>query len=103
MDETVLADLERELAWPVRRKAHEDRSQDERVELMVANSMLLQAVPDLVAELRRLRGLVVEYGRHAEGCNAQWGDRYRCRCGWRDVEQGFIAPAVGEDTDGHGG
>jgi hypothetical protein len=46
-------------------------------------------VPELVAEVRRLRQLIIEYARHTEGCSAAHGDQYRCRCGWRDVEAGF--------------
>jgi hypothetical protein len=41
------------------------------------------------AEYERLRGLLLEYGRHQEGCNAQYGATYRCRCGWRGVEAEF--------------
>jgi hypothetical protein len=40
-------------------------------------------------EIARLRQLLVEYGRHTEGCSAAHGDQYRCRCGWRDVEREF--------------
>jgi len=43
-----------------------------------------------VAQTARLRSLLREYGRHQEGCDAHWGDRYRCRCGWRDVEAEFM-------------
>lgn len=43
----------------------------------------------LLDEVRRLRQLLTEYGRHTEGCSAAHGDQYRCRCGWRDVEAGF--------------
>jgi hypothetical protein len=50
-------------------------------------------VSELVGEVRRLHQLLFEYGRHSEGCNAQWGDTYRCRCGWRDVEREFLSPA----------
>lgn len=53
----------------------------------------------LVAEVRRLRQLLAEYGRHAEGCNAQFGDRYRCRCGWREVEAGFAQQAREEEPE----
>ena len=72
MDEAVLADLERELASPERAKAHEDRSQQERVDVLVMNSYLIHALPDLVAEVRRLQaveraaqrvlGAVIYYG-----------------------------------------
>lgn len=120
MDEAVLADLERELASPERRKAHEDRSQQERVDVLVMNSYLVQAVPDLVAEIRRLRAVVeelqsapaevvrlsqllTEYGRHNEGCSAAFGPTYRCRCGWRDVEPEFSVQNETEEAgDGEG-
>jgi hypothetical protein len=59
----------------------------------------------LVEEVRRLRGLLLEYGRHGEGCNAQWGDTYRCRCGWRETYREFIAPAdqTGTSVGSHNG
>ena len=53
----------------------------------------LETMGALLMEARRLRRLLVEYGRHSEGCNAQWGDTYRCRCGWREAERAFLAPA----------
>jgi hypothetical protein len=76
MDEAVLADLERELASPARRTAPEDRSQRERVDLLVVNSYLVHAVPDLVAEVRRLQGVEREalrvlgavINQHVQGC-----------------------------------
>lgn len=27
-----------------------------------------------------------EYARHSEGCSAAFGDRYRCRCGFREFD-----------------
>lgn len=43
----------------------------------------------LRAENARLRQLLIEYGRHNDGCSAAFGVKYRCRCGWRDVEPEF--------------
>jgi hypothetical protein len=86
IDEGVLTDLERERASPVRRKGHEDRTQDERLALMVANSLLLQAVPDLVAEVRRLRGWLrgmVEATQRVEE-----------PCGWGVELQGWAVEAL---------
>jgi hypothetical protein len=54
--------------------------------------MVMPASSDEVAmwkENERLRQLLAEYGRHAEGCSAAHGARYRCRCGWRDMEAEF--------------
>ena len=34
------------------------------------------------AEVARLREVLAEYGRHAEGCSAAVGSQYRCKCGW---------------------
>jgi hypothetical protein len=59
-----------------------------QTEAMLALEGELQARQD---EIERLRGLLQEYGRHQEGCNAQWGDTYRCRCGWWEVEAEFGA------------
>lgn len=44
----------------------------------------------LVAEVRRLRQIIIEYARHNVGCSAAFGDTYRCRCGWRAVEAEFM-------------
>jgi hypothetical protein len=52
-----------------------------RVEYGSARS---EEIAVLRAANARLRRLLVEYGRHNEGCSAQWGDRYRWRCGWRE-------------------
>ena len=41
------------------------------------------------AENARLRQIIIDYARHNEGCSAAFGDKYRCRCGWRDVEAEF--------------
>ena len=54
---------------------------------------IVKEIQPATAEAVRYRQLLIEYGRHNEGCNAQWGDTYRCRCGWREVEREFIAPA----------
>ena len=29
--------------------------------------------------------LLATYGRHNEGCSAEQGDQYICRCGWREA------------------
>jgi hypothetical protein len=34
--------------------------------------------------VHQLLRLLLEYGRHNAGCNGQWGEGYRCRCGWRE-------------------
>ena len=47
------------------------------------------ALKERDAEIKRLRQLIIEYARHAEGCSAAHGDQYRCRCGWRAVEAEF--------------
>lgn len=39
----------------------------------------------LTADCQQLREWLGEYGRHAEGCSGEFGDGYRCRCGWRNV------------------
>jgi hypothetical protein len=46
----------------------------------------------LIVEVYRLRALLVEYGRHNEGCTGEWPE-YRCRCGWREAEGEFRARA----------
>lgn len=28
----------------------------------------------------------IEYVRHGEGCSAEFGEQYRCRCGFRDFQ-----------------
>jgi len=36
-------------------------------------------------QIKRLEELLIEYGRHAEGCAAQYNStysKYPCRCGW---------------------
>jgi len=55
MDEELLRGIERELRHAAREVAPEDRSQRQKVDILVGNSMLVQAVPDLVAEIRRLQ------------------------------------------------
>ena len=35
--------------------------------------------------IKRLEEILTEYGRHHEGCSAQFNtphSKYRCRCGW---------------------
>ena len=35
--------------------------------------------------IKRLKEILTEYGRHQEGCSAQFNtshSKYRCRCGW---------------------
>jgi hypothetical protein len=44
-------------------------------------------------EIARLRQIITEYARHNEGCNAQFGAKYRCRCGWRQYEAEFVPSA----------
>ena len=46
----------------------------------------------MAKDIARLRELLEEYGRHAEDCNAQFGDQYRSRCGWREVEAQLREP-----------
>jgi len=55
VDEALLRGIERELASPVRELAPHDRTPRQKVDILVSNSMLVQAVPDLVAEVRRLQ------------------------------------------------
>ena len=53
-----------------------------------------------------LRALLREYGRHAEGCSAQFnepsgvpvkppGHQYRCRCGWDEAKTALGATGPG--------
>jgi len=65
------------------------------------NWVLVVNAPDWLAALcddtDRLRALLREYGRHAEGCSAALNDSeltthaparaYRCRCGWDEAEK----------------
>ena len=44
-------------------------------------------------QANQYRQWLLEYGRHGYGCNAEYGDKYRCRCGWRDVEAELKAEA----------
>jgi hypothetical protein len=55
MDEEVLRGIERELRHRARMVASEDRTARQRVDFLVGSSILVQAVPDLVAEIRRLQ------------------------------------------------
>jgi hypothetical protein len=55
VDEADVRGIERELRTAARRTAPEDRSQRQKVDILVSNSLLVQAVPDLVAEIRRLQ------------------------------------------------
>jgi len=57
-------------------------------------------VPRLVAEVRRLRAALTEYGRHQEGCSAQWGAKHNCMCGWREdsAALGIPVPPEGKDA-----
>lgn len=50
-------------------------------------------VQRLTAENANLRQLVIEYGRHCEGCSAACGDQYRCRCGWQEEGEPIVAAA----------
>jgi hypothetical protein len=52
-------------------------------------------------EVERLRALLYEYGRHQEGCSAAHGDKYRCRCGWREVEQNERGDKPDEQDHAH--
>ena len=39
--------------------------------------------------IKRFKEVLTEYGRHHEGCSAQFNtshSKYRCRCGW-DIER----------------
>ena len=49
-------------------------------------------------EIDLLRDLLYEYGRHAEGCSAEFGDTYRCRCGWRTYVHHAQPTTQGEPT-----
>lgn len=37
-------------------------------------------------QLKELRQDLRDYGRHAEGCSAAFGD-YKCKCGWDKVKE----------------
>jgi hypothetical protein len=63
--------------------------QDEIERLRAALETCTRSHQRMNADYERAVHLLVEYGRHQEGCNAQWGDGYRCRCGWREVEAEF--------------
>jgi hypothetical protein len=52
----------------------------------------LAGVPPLVAEVRRLRALLPEYGQHRPGCGAVSGAG-PCSCGWAAVEAELRADA----------
>jgi hypothetical protein len=95
VDEEQLREIERRAAAAARAPARHEA-------LALLHDL---RVPELVSEVRRLRQLLVEYGRHGEGCNAQWGDTYRCRCGWRETYREFIAPAeqTGTSVGSHNG
>ena len=75
-------------------------AQSERIQALEAENVRLRAIVEELspapAEVVRLRQLLIEYGRHNEGCNAQFGDTYRCRCGWREVEPEFTAQEATE-------
>lgn len=55
----------------------------------------------VVAENERLRSFLLEYGRHQEGCNAQWGEKYRCRCGWDAVIGSLVTVGVTPASGSH--
>lgn len=44
-------------------------------------------IVQLQTEKKELYENLIEYGRHGEGCAGQWGKKYPCKCGWRNVEQ----------------
>jgi hypothetical protein len=75
MDESQLREVERQVAIGA--------------EIPGRDLYALNTMTRLVAESRRMRGLLLEYGRHNEGCSAAHGDQYRCRCGWREVAKEF--------------
>ena len=50
------------------------------------------------AEVVRLHELLMNYGRHNEGCSAAFGATYRCRCGWREVEPEFTVQNAAEEA-----
>ena len=52
------------------------------------------ALGDTEQEAERYREWLLEYGRHGYGCVGEYGEGYRCRCGWRDVEAELKGEAV---------
>ena len=38
-------------------------------------------------QIKELKELLIEYGRHQPGCPNQYDKKYHCRCGWEEVEQ----------------
>lgn len=78
MNEDELVDL---LKW-------QDRARDEPY---AGNNtqIMVEIVPDLIAEVRRLQKRVDElckYSCHEEGCEAAYDpEYYKCRCGYDDL------------------
>lgn len=49
-----------------------------------------EAVVDrLMEENEKLKQIIAEYSRHNPGCSAQFGKKYRCKCGWDKVKKGI--------------
>lgn len=55
------------------------------------------------AEMEACRQQLREYGRHAQGCSAEFGPGYRCRCGWAEVAPTVLAGEAEVRTQTGGG
>ncbi len=54
---------------------YEQKQSDKRIE----------EIAKLKQRIKELEEFLIEYGRHAEGCSAQYNtthSKYPCRCGW---------------------
>jgi hypothetical protein len=46
------------------------------------------------ATLAALTQALREYGKHPMGCPAEFGEPYKCKCGWDDTARALLAPTA---------
>ena len=56
-------------------------------EIVTENLQLQAKLAEVEAENKKLKLDLIEFGRHGEGCRGQWGEQYRCKCGWLKTEK----------------
>ncbi len=52
------------------------------VDYAKAAELLIIKNDKLQERIKELKELLTEYGRHSEGCPAQYNKKYDCNCGW---------------------